>query len=65
MLVFEPISLTSLKSFAYAALVSAFGPSVRSISALGTTNGSTLPTQGAASGAKFGGVGRQTPGPSG
>ena len=65
MLVSEPSSLTSLKSSAYAALVSAFGPSVRSISALGTMNGRTFPTHGAGSDAKFGGVGRQTPGAGG
>jgi len=64
-LVTEPICLTSLKSLAYAPLVSAFGPSVRSISALGTMNGVTPPIHAAGSGAKFGGVGRQTPGPAG
>ena len=64
-LVSEPSSLTSLKSSAYSALVSAFGPSVRSISALGTMNGRTLPTHGAGSFAKFGGVGRQMPGAGG
>src|SRR5205809_4392642 len=65
MLVSEPSSLTSLKSSAYSALVSALGPSVRSISALGTRNGRTFPTHGAGSFAKFGGVGRQTPGATG
>src|SRR5438132_2925194 len=61
-LVSEPSSLTSLKSSVYAALVSAFGPSVRSISALGTRNGRTFPTHGAGSFRKLGGVGRQMPG---
>ena len=42
--------------------MSAFGPSVRSISALGTRNGRTLPTHGAGSSPKLGGVGRQAPG---
>ena len=45
--------------------MSAFGPSVRSISALGTMNGRTFPTHGAGSFAKFGGVGRQMPGAGG
>ena len=40
----------------------AFGRSVRSISALGTRNGSTFATHGAGSSAKLGGDGRQTPG---
>src|SRR5882724_5177036 len=65
MLVSEPSSLTSLKSSAYSALVSTFGPSVRSIPALGTRNGSTFPIQGAGSFAKLGGVGRQMPGAGG
>ena len=65
MLVSEPSSLISLKSSAYSSLVSAFGPSVRSISALGTMNGRTFPTHGAGSFAKFGGVGRQMPGAGG
>src|SRR4029434_6986841 len=65
MLVSEPSSLISLKSSAYSALVSAFGPSVRSISAFGTRNGRTFPTHGAGSCAKFGGVGRQMPGAGG
>src|SRR5437764_1729698 len=65
MLYSEPTSLTSLKSSVYAPLVSAFGPSVRSISALGTRNGRTFPTHGAGSFAKLGGVGRQTPGAGG
>ncbi len=47
------------------ALVSGFGPSVRSIIVVGTIKGRTLPTQGAGSFAKFGGVGRQIPGASG
>ena len=64
-LVSEPTSLISLKSSAYSVLVSAFGPFVRSISTLGTMNGRTLPTHGAGSFAKFGGVGRQTPGAGG
>ena len=62
MLVSEPTSLISLKSSAYSALVSAFGPSVRSISTFGTMNGRTFPTHGAGSFSKFGGVGRQIPG---
>ena len=45
--------------------MSAFGPSVRSISALGTMNGRTFPTQGAGSCANNGGVGRQMPGAGG
>src|SRR5262249_1409094 len=61
----EPRSLTSLKSSAYSALVRAFGPSVRSISALGTINGRTFPTQAAGSFRKFGGVGCQIPGGAG
>src|SRR5262249_27550217 len=61
MLVSEPSSLTSLKSSAYSALVSALGPSVRSISTFGTMNGSTFPTHAAGSFKKFGGVGRQSP----
>src|SRR2546423_11330709 len=61
----EPSSLTSLKSSAYSALVRSFGPSVRSISALGTMNGSTFPTHAAGSLRKFGGVGRQIPGGTG
>src|SRR6266536_2111431 len=65
MLMSEPCSLTSLKSSAYWALVSAFGPSVRSISALGTINGSTFPNHDEGSDAKFGGVGRQMPGAGG
>src|SRR5438552_14762752 len=64
-LVSEPSSLTSLKSSAYSALVRAFGPSVRSISALGTINGRTLPTHAAGSFRKLGGVGRQGPGGAG
>src|ERR1700747_3233495 len=65
MLVREPTSLISLKSSAYWALVSALGPSVRSISALGTRNGRTFPTHGAGSFKKLGGVGRQMPGATG
>ena len=65
MLVSEPSSLTSLKSSAYSGLVSALGPSVRSISALGTMNGRTFPTHAAGSVAKFGGVGCQIPGGTG
>src|SRR5215813_9541749 len=61
----EPSSLTSLKSSAYSALVRAFGPSVRSISVLGTINGRTFPTHAAGSFRKFGGVGRQIPGGAG
>src|SRR5205823_10541699 len=64
-LVSEPSSLTSLKSSAYWTLVRAFGPSVRSISALGMMNGSTFPTHAAGSFRKFGGVGRQIPGGAG
>src|SRR5947199_7847221 len=64
-LVSEPSSLTSLKSSAYSTLVRAFGPSVRSISALGMMNGSTFPTHAAGSFRKFGGVGRQIPGGAG
>src|ERR1044072_888409 len=64
-LVSEPISFISLKSSAYASLASAFGPSVRSIVALGTRDGRTFPTHGAGSFAKFGGVGRQMPGAGG
>src|SRR6478672_1124164 len=58
----EPIDFTSLRSRAYALLVSAFGPCVRSISALGTRNGFTLPTHGVGSGVVSGGDTRQTPG---
>src|SRR6266498_368183 len=61
-LLIEPSSLTSLKSSAYAWLVSAFGPSERTISALGSRNGRTSPTHGAGSCAKNGIVGRHTPG---
>src|SRR5207247_1765045 len=64
-LVSEASSLTSLKSSAYSALVRELGPSVRSISAFGTMNGSTFPTHAAGSLRKFGGVGRQMPGGTG
>src|SRR5262249_57147852 len=62
MLVREPTSLISLKSSAYASLVSGFGPSVRNMVALGKKKGRTFPTHGAGSFAKFGGVRRQMPG---
>jgi hypothetical protein len=45
-----------------AGLVSGLGGSERIIAALGTRNGRTLPTHGAGSKAKVGGVGRHTPG---
>ena len=57
-----PTDLTSLRSLAYASLVSAFGPLVRSIAAFGTRNGVTFPTHGVGSGTVSGGETRQTPG---
>src|SRR5918912_1430777 len=61
-LVSEPSDLTSLKSSAYAALVSAFGPSDRSISALGMRNGLTFATHGVGSTPNAGGDLRHSPG---
>src|SRR5688572_25934103 len=52
-----PMALTSLKSRAYWALVSAGGPDVRNIDTLGSRNGLRVPTQ-APSLALVGGVGR-------
>src|SRR6185503_5368652 len=57
----EPSDLTSLKSSAYALLVSLFGPLVRNISAFGARNGFTFATQGVGSGVVSGGEMRQAP----
>ena len=62
MLVSEPSDFTSLKSRAYARLLSALGPSVRSIRAFSTKNGRTLPTHGEGSTRKSGGDFRHAPG---
>ena len=46
---FPPSALTSLKSFAYWLLVSAFGPSLRNCEELVIRNGLTKPTHGVGS----------------
>jgi hypothetical protein len=59
----EPSRLTSLKSSAYASLVSGFGGSESSIATSGTRNGRTFATHGAGSSPNPGGDGRHSPGP--
>src|SRR5262249_12589847 len=62
-LVSEPTLFTSLKSVAYSALVTGFGPSLRNWDGLSMRNGRTSPTHGAGSTAKVGAARRHSPGP--
>ncbi len=59
----DPIAFTSLNSFAYFVLVSAFGPRVSTWAAFWRVNGRTLRTQPKGSFTNAGSSGRHWPGP--